>query len=75
LSAPARVSLFGPNNPDPGAELPKGVPEVAPPKGDEPGAAVVAGFAPPKMEDGAPPTWLPWPPNSVWPACAPPCGF
>jgi hypothetical protein len=70
LSAPPNVSLFPPNNPDAGAELPKGVPEAAPPKGDEPGAeAVVAGFAP-KM-DGAPPVWGPCPPNNVWPACAP----
>jgi hypothetical protein len=47
LSAPAAVSLFPPNNPEVGVELPRGLPAVAPP--NRPGAGeaeVVAGFAP-----------------------------
>jgi hypothetical protein len=48
LSAPAAVSLFCPNNPEAGVELPRGLPPAAAPKrlgaGEE---EVVAGFAAP----------------------------
>lgn len=47
LSAPAEVSLFPPNSPEVGVELPKGLPAGAPP--NSPGAGeedVVAGFPP-----------------------------
>jgi hypothetical protein len=49
LSAPAAGSLFCPNNPEVGVELPRALPPAAPPK--RPGAGeeeVVAGFAAPK---------------------------
>lgn len=79
MSAPAEVSLFPPNNPEAGVELPRGLPAAAPPKSPGAGEAdVVAGFPP--NRDGL--GWLEpldWfcPPNSPDPACVPPpvCGF
>jgi hypothetical protein len=73
LSAPADVSLFPPNNPLVGVELPRGFPAAAPPNRDgELEAEVVAGFAPKRGAPVFPPDWLLCPPNRFPPACAPP---
>jgi hypothetical protein len=70
LSAPADVSLFPPNNPLVGVELPRGFPAAAPPNRDgEAEAEVVAGFAPKRGAPVFPPDWF-FCPKSVLPDCA-----